>query len=254
MEGALFAVFRRGDFRYNGGMEKEHFEQAVTARFLRRVNRFIAEIEMTDGAIVPAHVANTGRMQELLLPGTPALVRRAANPARKTAWDLLAVEYGGRWVCLVAAWANDFMADWLAQGCIPGFDHCTAIQREKKIGRSRFDFALEQDGARWLFEVKSVNYVLNGHALFPDAPTERGRRHVEELLALRAEGWNVGVFFVTMGQEVVDVGFNAANDPEFAAIMQRAMTEGVTARAFSAEIVPPTVRFCGERPIRDARS
>lgn len=245
-----FAVFRRGDFQYNGVMEKEHFEQAVTARFLRRVNRFIAEIELSDGQLVQAHVANTGRMQELLRPGVAALVRPAKNPARKTAWDLLAVDYGGRWVCLVAAWANDFMADWLAQGLIPGFDHCATIQREKKIGHSRFDFALEQDGARWLFEVKSVNYCPDGHALFPDAPTARGRRHVEELLALRSEGWQVGVFFVTMGQDVLDVGFNAANDPEFARVMQRAVAEGVTVRAFSAEIAPPKVRFLGERPIR----
>lgn len=231
-------------------MEKEHFEHAVTATFLRRVNRFIAEIKCADGSIVQAHVANTGRMQELLVSGTPCLIRAAANPARKTAWDLLAVRYEGNWVCLVAAWANDFMADWLAQGKIPGFDHCSSIKREYKIGHSRFDFALEQDGTRWLFEVKSVNYVLDGHALFPDAPTSRGRRHVEELLALRSEGWQVGVFFVTMGQDVIDVGFNAANDPDFAVIMDKAICEGLTARAFAAKIAPPQVQFCGERPLR----
>lgn len=246
----FFVVCRDGDFQYNVDMEKEHFEHSIAAHFLRRVNRFIADIELDDGEIVQAHVANTGRMQELLRPGVPCLIRAAANPARKTAWDLLAVEYEGRWVCLVAAWANDFLADWLALGLIPGFSHCTHIQREKKIGRSRFDFAFEQDGERWLLEVKSVNYVLDGHAFFPDAPTERGRRHVEELLALRAEGWQVGVVFVTMGQDVVDVGFNAANDPAFAAVMQQAMRDGVMARAFSAEILPPEVHFRGERPIR----
>lgn len=231
-------------------MEKEHFEQAVTATFLRRVNRFIADIEYEDGGVVQAHVANTGRMQELLVPGVPCLIRKAKNPARKTAWDLLAVRYEDKWVCLVAAWANDFMAEWLSQGLIPGFDHCTSIRREYKIGHSRFDFALEQDGVRWLFEVKSVNYVLAGHALFPDAPTSRGRRHVEELLALCSAGWQVGVFFVTMGQDVLDVGFNNENDPDFAAIMQAAIREGVTVRAFAAEIAPPQVIFRGERPIR----
>lgn len=243
-------VCRCGDFQYNGDMEKEHFEHSITAHFLRRVNRFIAEIELDDGSIVPAHVSNTGRMQELLVPGTPCLIRAAANPARKTAWDLLAVEHQGSWVCLVAAWANDFLADWLQAGKISGFAHLDALQREKKIGHSRFDFALEQQGERWLFEVKSVNFVVDGHALFPDAPTTRGRRHVEELLALRQEGWQVGVFFVTMGQPVLDVGFNAANDPDFAEVMQRAMDEGMLVRAFSAEILPPSVYFRGERPIR----
>lgn len=246
-----FAVFRRGDFQYNGVMEKEHFEQAVTARFLRRVNRFIADIELSDGQVVQAHLANTGRMQELLRPGVAALVRPAKNPARKTAWDLLAVDHGGSWVCLAAAWANDFMREWLSKGRIAGFYDWKQIEWEKKIGNSRFDFAVTlQSGERWLLEVKSVNYVIDGHALFPDAPTTRGRRHVEELLALREQGWQVGIFFVTMGQPVVDVGFNAENDPEFARVMQRAIAEGAVVRAFSAEILPPDVYFRGERPIR----
>ena len=246
-----FAVFRRGDFQYNGVMEKEHFEQAVTARFLRRVNRFIADIELSDGQIVQAHLANTGRMQELLRPGVAALVRPAKNPARKTAWDLIAVDHGGSWVCLAAAWANDFMREWLSKGRIAGFYDWKQIEWEKKIGNSRFDFAVTlQSGERWLLEVKSVNYVIDGHALFPDAPTTRGRRHVEELLALREQGWQVGIFFVTMGQPVVDVGFNAESDPEFARVMQRAIAEGAVVRAFSAEILPPDVYFRGERPIR----
>ena len=246
-----FAVFRRGDFQYNRSMSKEHFEQAVTARFLRRVNRFIADIELSDGQIVQAHLANTGRMQELLRPGVAALVRPAKNPARKTAWDLLAVDYAGSWVCLAAAWANDFMREWLSKGRIAGFYDWKQIEWEKKIGNSRFDFAVTlQSGERWLLEVKSVNYVIDGHALFPDAPTTRGRRHVEELLALREQGWQVGIFFVTMGQPVIYVGFNAENDPEFARVMQRAIAEGADVRAFSAEILPPDVYFRGERPIR----
>lgn len=246
-----FAVFRCGDFQYNRSMSKEHFEQAVTARFLRRVNRFIADIELSDGQVVQAHLANTGRMQELLRPGVAALVRPAKNPARKTAWDLIAVDHGGSWVCLAAAWANDFMREWLSKGRIAGFYDWKQIEWEKKIGNSRFDFAVTlQSGERWLLEVKSVNYVIDGHALFPDAPTTRGRRHVEELLALREQGWQVGIFFVTMGQPVVDVGFNAENDPEFARVMQRAIAEGAVVRAFSAEILPPDVYFRGERPIR----
>lgn len=246
-----FAVFRRGDFQYNRSMSKEHFEQAVTARFLRRVNRFIADIELSDGQVVQAHLANTGRMQELLRPGVAALVRPAKNPARKTAWDLLAVDHGGSWVCLAAAWANDFMREWLSKGRIAGFYDWKQIEWEKKIGNSRFDFAVTlQSGERWLLEVKSVNYVIDGRALFPDAPTTRGRRHVEELLALREQGWQVGIFFVTMGQPVIDVGFNAENDPEFARVMQRAIAEGAAVRAFSAEILPPDVYFRGERPIR----
>ncbi len=224
------------------------FENVWEAVFLKRRNRFIAEVEI-DGRIEAAHVANTGRMAELLLPGVPALVRRAENQNRKTAWDLLAVKKDGRWVCLQARWANDFFAAWLAEKRIAGFENATTIRKEYKIGGSRFDFMIECEGEKWLIEVKSVNFVTAGHALFPDAPTERGRRHVEELLSLRSEGYKVGVVFVTMGQDVVDVSFNEKNDPAFAAAMRRALDEKIYVHAFSARIEPPQVLFNGERPI-----
>ena len=108
---------------------------------------------------------------------------------------------------------------------------------------------IECEGEKWLIEVKSVNFVTAGHALFPDAPTERGRRHVEELLSLRSEGYKVGVVFVTMGQDVVDVSFNEKNDPAFAAAMRRALDEKIYVHAFSARIELPQVLFNGERPI-----
>lgn len=94
-----------------------------------------------------------------------------------------------------------------------------------------------------------MNYVIDGHALFPDAPTSRGKRHVEELMQLQKEGWRVGVFFVTMGQPVMDVTFNEKNDPDFAKTMRQAINEGVTVKAFASEIAPPEVRFMGERSI-----
>lgn len=225
------------------------FEQTVQARYVRRVNRFVAELTLDDGTIVSAHVANTGRMPELLISGVPALIRKAPNPNRKTEWDLLAVDYEGHWVCLMAAWANDMMEAWLRAGLIEGFRDAQVIKREKKIGGSRFDFYLEQNDERWLFEVKSVNYVIDGHALFPDAPTSRGKRHVEELMQLQKEGWRVGVFFVTMGQPVMDVTFNEKNDPDFAKTMRQAINEGGTVKAFASEIAPPEVRFMGERSI-----
>ncbi len=225
------------------------FEHTIEARYIRRVNRFVAELALDDGTIVNAHVANTGRMTELLVQGVRALIRKASNSNRKTEWDFLAVDYEGHWVCLMAAWANDMMEAWLRAGYIDGFDHATFIKREKKVGTSRFDFYLEQDDERWLFEVKSVNYVLDGHAFFPDAPTSRGKRHVEALMALQKEGWHVAVFFVTMGQPVVDVTFNEKNDPDFAKTMRQAISEGVTVKAFASEIAPQEVRFMGERAV-----
>ena len=225
------------------------FQSVVEATFQKRVNRFVAEVTLSDGTLVQVHVANTGRMRELLVSGRRCLLHPAGNPARKTAWDLLAVDKDGQWVCLIAAWANDFMEQWVKEGYIKEFDHCSRIQREKKIGHSRFDFALEQDDCQWLVEVKSVNYVVEGHGLFPDAPTSRGRRHVEELMELKKQGWHVGIFFVVMGQPVTDVSFNKVNDPKFAEVMTLALADGVMVKAFSSRIMPPNVEFCGECPI-----
>ncbi len=221
----------------------------VTGKFIRRVNRFIAEVALSDGNIVPCHLANTGRMSELLIEGRPCLLRPAKNPARKTAWDLVMVEYHNQWVCLVAVFANQIFERWLEEKNIPYFDHCHFIKREKKIGNSRFDFYLEQDDEKWLIEIKSVNFVVNGHAKFPDAPTSRGKRHVEELLKLKEQGYHVGVVFITMGQHVRHLSFNWDSDPAFASIMAEAAQADIYMKAFSATFEPPNVIFSGERPI-----
>lgn len=226
-----------------------YFDGLTTGKYVRRVNRFIAEVALADGSIVTCHLANTGRMGELLIAGRACLIRPAKNPTRKTAWDLICIDYNGQWVCLLAVWANHIFAQWLEDKKIIFFNHYDVLQREKKIGDSRFDFYLEQDDAKWLIEVKSVNYVIDGHARFPDAPTSRGRRHVENLLMLRKEGYRIGIIFVTMGQTVEDVSFNWQSDPAFAEIMQKAAQTDSYIKAFSAAFEPPKILFCGERPI-----
>lgn len=221
----------------------------IEGRFLRRVNRFIAEAQLADGTIVKAHLANTGRMRELLVCNNPCLLRHAANPARKTDWDLLFVAQNERWVCLAAAMANDIFAEWLTAGKIQEFGSLSGFAREVKCDHSRFDFALETAAGKRLVEVKSVNLVENGHALFPDAPTTRGVHHVETLTRIACTGELAGIVFVTMGQYVESVSFNSKHDPDFARAMHEARDAGVVICAYSACFAMPNVIFEGRRQI-----
>ena len=154
------------------------------ARFLRRPNRFVAEVEL-EGRTEAVHVKNTGRCRELLVPGARVYLTPGENPARKTAWDLIAVEKGPLLINMDAQAPNRVFGEWAAAGhFVPGL---TLLRPETTWGRSRFDFYWEAGPERRGFvEVKGVTLEQDGVAAFPDAPTERGVRHLEELSAARS--------------------------------------------------------------------
>jgi sugar fermentation stimulation protein A len=219
------------------------------AQFVRRLNRFVAQVRLEDGKLVQAHLANTGRMSELLVNGAACLIRPAGGTSRKTAWDLLFIDHQGRWVCLAAVMANDLVAGWLERGLIDAFGRVTGWRREVKRGSSRFDFALDTEAGLRLVEVKSVNLVVAGRANFPDAPTVRGLHHVQQLTEIAASGGLAGVVFVTMGQDVEGLSFNKDSDPAFAQAMLQARQAGVVIAAYAAHFDPPQIVFEGKRQI-----
>ena len=148
------------------------------AHFLERPNRFIAHVEL-EGETVVCHVKNTGRCRELLVPGAVVYLEKATNPARKTAYDLIAVEKGGLLINMDAQAPNHVFQEWAAQG---GFlPDVQSIQPEYRYGDSRLDFALTTPVGLHLVEVKGVTLEENGVVRFPDAPTERGVKHIREL-------------------------------------------------------------------------
>ena len=143
----------------------------VPGRFLSRPNRFIARVEMPEG-VETVHVKNTGRCRELLIPGTTVYLEKAANPARQTRYDLIAVEKGSRLINMDAQAPNRVFGEWAAAG---GFlTEVTAVRPEFSWGESRLDFCLETPKGMHLVEVKGVTLEEGGAARFPDAPTERG--------------------------------------------------------------------------------
>ena len=172
------------------------FTDLVPGRFIRRLNRFVIECEW-GGQAVQAHLPNPGRLWELLVPGrTVTLVKNAASPGRTMPYTAVAVERDGVTVLLHTTKTNDVVRFLLASKSIPGLDGAEIVRREFTLGDSRFDFLLQEGGGKILLEVKSCTLYGNSLAMFPDAVSARGRRHLEELSAHAQKGCRCGVIFL----------------------------------------------------------
>lgn len=205
------------------------------ARFVQRLNRFVAQVEI-DGAVLEAHVPTSGRLGELLLPGAPVQVRKGTGSKRKTAWDLMLVKTGDTWVSLDSRLPNYLVAQLLAEGKLPPFAGARDIKAEYVFGESRLDFAFtDGDGQRTLVEVKSVTLVEEGLAMFPDAPTSRGARHLRELAQAVGEGYRAAVLFIVQRDDATEFAPNWRTDPAFAQALAEAEAAGVEIYAWKCK-------------------
>ena len=228
------------------------YDNISEARFISRPNRFIAHVEL-DGEALVCHVKNTGRCRELLRPGAAVWLEEGSNPARKTRFDLIAVEKerpGGPalLVNMDAQAPNQVFREWAQAGnFVP---ELTRLRPETVWGRSRFDFYWEAGARRGFVEVKGVTLEENGHARFPDAPTERGIRHLEELAACRAEGYEAAVCFVIQMSGMKDLAPNDATHPAFGDALRRAADAGVRVLAVECAVTPDTLTMTVPVPVR----
>jgi len=199
------------------------FERPCRGVFLARPNRFIA-LCTVDGVEQRVHVKNTGRLRELLVPGAEVLLSYSDAPGRKTAYDLRCVRSGdGDWVCIDSQLPNALAADYLPQ-LLPGLQW---LRAEQRYGESRFDFAFETADGPGFAEVKGVTLLRDGVAMFPDAPTERGARHLRELTAARAAGYQALVLFIIQRKGARCLRPNVETHPDFAAALRDAAAAGV---------------------------
>ncbi len=217
------------------------------ARFVRRENRFRAIVER-DGQLLAAHVPNSGRLGELFTPGAAVWVAMASEGgARKTACHLALVEYAGTLVSVDARLPNRLVAEALAAGRLAPLAGYSQIQPEVRVGASRLDFLLNDgphsDQPRCWLEVKSVTLVEEGVALFPDAPTARGVKHLEELAALRRAGERVAVGFVVQRSDAVRFTPHPTADPAFAATLRQVHGEGVEVYAWRCAVDHNTIEL-----------
>ena len=223
-----------------------HYSKVVEARFLSRLNRFVARV-LLNGEEHMVHVKNTGRCRELLTPGAAVYLAAAENPNRKTAFDLIAVQKGTLLVNMDSQAPNRVFHEWAAQGgFLPGV---TAIHPEYTFGDSRYDFYVEQGEIRHLVEIKGVTLEENGVARFPDAPTERGVKHINGLIAAREQGYECTICFVVQMSPVNWLEPNDRTHPAFGEALRRAAAAGVHVMAVDCAATTDSLSIGSRVPV-----
>lgn len=200
--------------------------------FLARPNRFIAHVEI-DGNTEVCHVKNTGRCRELLPTGAKVWCEVSNNPARKTKYDLITVQKGERLINMDSQAPNIAAKEWLLAG---GLGKIENLKSETTQGESRFDFSFTKDGRPCFLEVKGVTLENDGICAFPDAPTQRGAKHLRGLSQLAKEGYGAYVLFVIQMTDVKYLHPNEATDPNFGAALRQASADGVQILAVDCRV------------------
>ncbi len=213
-----------------------HYKHTIPAVFHSRPNRFIAMVWI-DGHIEKTHVKNTGRCRELLLPGAKVILEVSDNPNRKTKYDLISVyKENLGWVNIDSQAPNKVTAEWLAQ------QDYTYIKPEYRYGNSRIDFYMEKEEEKYLMEVKGCTLEIDGIGYFPDAPTERGVKHLHELAEAAKAGYHCMAAFVIQMEGIHEVRPNTATHPEFAAAFKAAGAAGVEVLFLCCKVTEDTLK------------
>ena len=222
--------------------------RVVDGIFLERPNRYLARVEV-DGQEIKAHVPDPGRLPGLMIPGRRVRLTYNPDPKRKTDYSLVLVRHGDIWVSVYPAFANKVVENELAKGslsCLNGFE---SFNREVKCGESRFDFQLEFLDVKAFVEVKSVSLVEGGVGKFPDAPTQRGVKHLKELVALRRKGYRAAVLFVSQRSDARSIISNDQIDPLFGEWLRKAHLAGVELYAYNCSVTKNTVSIKNQIPV-----
>ena len=224
------------------------YPSVIPATFISRPNRFIAHVKIentTENQVEIVHVKNTGRCKELLIPGCRVYLEKSDNPTRKTLYDLIAVEkiypqdsenpQRKLLVNIDSQLPNKVALEWLKA------QNYSFIKPEFTFGKSRIDFYMKKGDEKFLMEVKDCTLEIDGIGYFPDAPTERGVKHLEELISAKQEGYNCKIAFVIQMEGITEVRGNTTTHPEFAATLQKAKDAGVEVLFLCCRVMPDEV-------------
>ena len=215
------------------------YENMVPGIFQARPNRFIAHVQI-GGQTEIVHVKNTGRCKELLVPGCAVWCQRSSNPNRKTAFDLIAVQKGERLINMDSQAPNRAAGEWLSSG---GLGEISELKAEVKHGDSRYDFSFLKDGKQCFLEVKGCTLEHDGVCAFPDAPTERGAKHIRGLTAAARAGYGAYILFVIQMSDVKYIRPHDETDPEFGKALREASQNGVRVLAMDCAVTPDTMEI-----------
>ncbi len=223
-------------------------ETMVDALFIERPNRYIAYVEL-DGKRVAAHVPDPGRLPGLMIPKRRVRLIYQPGPKRKTDYSLVLVRHGSIWVSVFPSFANNLVGDALDRKNLEGFKGYDSFSREVKEGNSRFDFKLIFPQGPLFLEVKSVSFVENSVGKFPDAPTERGRKHLRELIHLKQKGCQSSVAFISQRSDTRTITSNDEVDPEFGKVLREAASNGVELYGYNCRVTPSSVSINKRIPV-----
>ncbi|MDC7286492.1 DNA/RNA nuclease SfsA [Blautia schinkii] len=222
------------------------YNNTEAAIFIDRPNRFIAHVTL-DGQTETVHVKNTGRCKELLVPGAEVILERSSNPARKTKYDIICVNKAGRLINMDSQVPNKAAAEWLRKGVF--FPEEVQVYTERTYGNSRFDIYVESSRRKAFIEVKGVTLEENNIARFPDAPTLRGIKHMEELIRCMEEGYEAYLLFVIQMKGIVKFEPNWNTHWEFGETLRKAAHAGVKLLAYDCLIEQDRIELRDPVPI-----
>ncbi len=232
------------------GLQVKVADSPVEGIFLRRLNRFNTLVEV-EGFRVNAYLPNSGRLQELLQPGARVILKEEGKPGRKTFYTLIgAVTRGGVKVSVDSRVPNKLMAEALKQGKLSEFKDYRLIKAEPVYGKTRFDFLLGNGKGRMFMEVKSCTLAVRGAAMFPDAPTLRGQRHLKILTKAVGENFEAAIVFLAQRSDVRFFRPNEGEDAGFAEALREAALRGVKVYAYKAEFDGKTLRILSAIPVK----
>lgn len=222
-----------------------NYNNIVKGEFVDRPNRFIANV-LIDGKKEVCHVKNTGRCKELLIKGSTVYLQKTDNPNRKTQYDLIAVQKGDRLINMDSQIVNYVAIEYLPQI----FDDISFVKPEYKYGSSRFDIYIETKSDKIVIEVKGVTLENDGVVRFPDAPTQRGVKHLKELQKAVTEGYKAYVMFVVQMGNVKYFKPNVNTHPEFADVLKDANNNGVEILAYECTVTPDSIKIKNKIPVK----
>ncbi|WP_458406700.1 DNA/RNA nuclease SfsA [Anaerotignum sp.] len=220
----------------------------IEARFLRRINRFTAYVEL-NGQEEMVHVKNTGRCKELLLEGARVFLEEADKEERKTKYSLIAVYKGDILVNMDSQAPNQMAAEAMVEGKITEIGEVDFLKREVKYEKSRFDLFYQKGDKKGFIEVKGVTLEEDGIAKFPDAPTERGAKHLRELIKAKEEGYEAAVLFVIQMKGVKEFRPNEERDEAFTKALREAAAAGVNVLAYDCSVEVGRVKIENKIPV-----
>ena len=221
--------------------------ELLEAEFIDRPNRFLTRVNY-NGEVVKSHLPDPGRLKELLIPGVTLLIKKEGNPNRKTKFSTQGVYLDGQLISLNSWLPNEFVEFLLKNKSIHFLEGWDFIRREVPFGKNRFDFLLMRDEKPLYLEVKSVTLVENGVAKFPDAVTERGKRHVEHLAKMTKDGVECMVLFVVQRPDAKIFQPQWERDPQFSEALLKAYNDGIKVKVIQAEMQKTKMVYFGELP------